>query len=155
VPEVRPGPLLNPSSVARNPRPCHNPLNPKGPVLENTFSISVCNPQRNAGFCHVHIRRWRVCVHPTITDGMGLSVRLAACLIACFQHPVHPSCLKTGRVVFSRLDQEQKFMTDSSISLASHSAKYATTTLCHLGPSQRHTGIAMLAAHAFRHGGAA
>ena len=60
-----------------------------------------------ARFFHVQNSEVRVLRAFKVSGGMGLSVRLAARLCTCFQHPVHPLLLKRRRVVCS-LTQEPK-----------------------------------------------
>ena len=72
---------------------------PKGLVLENTTTSSGCNPHREAGFCHAQIPGMvRLHSPAMVSGGMGHTARLAARLLACFQHPVHPLRLKTQTV---------------------------------------------------------
>lgn len=74
----------------------HNRGKPRGPVLENTKLEEVATPTIKRGF--VTPKFWglvRLHRSPMVTGGMGLPVRMAARLRACFQHPVHLLRLKT------------------------------------------------------------
>lgn len=44
-------------------------------------------------------------------DGMGLPARMAARLVSCFQHPVHPLLRENGKGGFQMLNQEHEAMT--------------------------------------------
>ena len=73
---------------------------PRGPVLENTFSEAVAILTEKQDF--VSSKFWglvRLHWPRMVSGGMGLPARMAARLRTCFQHPVHPLCLKTRRVV--------------------------------------------------------
>jgi hypothetical protein len=79
---------------------------PKGMVLENTFGSAVAAPTEKRGFVMskflavVRLHCGRSPIGAGFMGRMGHTARLAARLNPCFQHPVHPSRLKTWRVVF-------------------------------------------------------
>ncbi|QNN55971.1 hypothetical protein H9K76_15410 [Diaphorobacter ruginosibacter] len=75
---------------------------PSGPVLENTTSTAFATPNDMRGFVMPKISGMVRFVAPSqmFTGEMGLPARMAARLLTCFQHLVHPSCLKTCRVGF-------------------------------------------------------
>lgn len=79
---------------------CYISRKPRGPVLENTISVAVATSTDKRGF--VSSKFWglvRMYASPLmVLGGMGLPVRMAARLRTCFQHPVHPLCLKTQKV---------------------------------------------------------
>lgn len=73
---------------------------PKGPVLENTIDSEVATPTFKRSF--VMPKFWGLVRQHwprMVSGGMGLPARMAARLNPCFQHPVHPLCLKTQTVV--------------------------------------------------------
>lgn len=59
-------------------------------------------------------------------DGMSLPARMAARLVPCFQHPVHPFALENAAEWFSSLNQEPETMT-KVIPLASRRAAPTAT----------------------------
>lgn len=72
---------------------------PRGPVLENTISVAVATSTVKRGFVSSKFWALRTFAHRfMVLGGMGLPVRMAARLRTCFQHPVHPLCLKTQKV---------------------------------------------------------
>lgn len=76
---------------------CYIGGKPKGPVLENAKHAEVAAPTVKRGFVtpkFMGLVRLGTFVL-TVTGGMGLPVRMAARLRACFQHPVHLMRLKT------------------------------------------------------------
>ena len=75
---------------------------PSGPVLENTTSTAFATPNDMRGFVMPKISGMVRFVAPSqmFTGEMGLPVRMAARLLTCFQHLVHPLRLKTHRVGF-------------------------------------------------------
>ncbi len=76
----------------------YNSVKPSGPVLENTFLVAF-EPPRQCGFVTSKIVAMRAFTHPLKVSGeMGLPVRMAARLLTCFQHLVHPMRLKTQSV---------------------------------------------------------
>lgn len=76
-----------------------NRAKPKGPVLENTISVAVATSAVKRGFVSSKFWVLRTFAHRfMVSGGMGLPVRMAARLRTCFQHPVHPLCLKTQKV---------------------------------------------------------
>lgn len=69
-------------------------------MLENTKPAEVAAPTDERGFV---VPKFRGVVRqhaPMVSGGMGLPVRMAARLLACFQHPAHLLRLKTQKVVF-------------------------------------------------------
>lgn len=68
-------------------------------VLQNTFGYEVAAPTVKRGFVMPKFRG-SVQQHPPMVAGkMGLSVRLAARRIPCFEHLAHPLRFKTQTVV--------------------------------------------------------
>lgn len=67
-------------------------------VLENTFEPAVAAPTDKRG--SFTSKFWGlVRLHrPMVSGGMGLPARMAARLVPCFQHPVHPLRLNTQTV---------------------------------------------------------
>lgn len=95
-------PIATPVNAVAQSRPRRKPRCVRTPLDKRL------QPPPKAGFCHVLI--FWVCPRLdalTVSDGMGLSVRQAARLVPCFQHPVHPLRLKTWRVALS-LNQEHQ-----------------------------------------------
>lgn len=80
---------------------CYIACKPRGPVLENTIPAEVAAPTIKRGFVtSKFFGTVRSCVLLQLfKGGMGISVRTAARLLACFQHPVHLMRLKTQTVV--------------------------------------------------------
>lgn len=78
----------------------HNRAKPKGPVLQNTKHAEVAAPTYKRGF--VTPKFWGLvrlaASSRMVTGGMGISVRTAARLRACFEHPVHLLRFKTQKV---------------------------------------------------------
>jgi hypothetical protein len=78
---------------------CYIGGKPKGPMLENITGSAVAAPTVKRGFVMSELVRCWFSSIGMVTGGMGHTVRLAARLIPCFQHPAHPRSLKTARVV--------------------------------------------------------
>lgn len=81
-------------------KPCNNHGKLKSPVLENTIGYAVATSTVKRGFVTSKFCELPNFGSSMVWDGMGQSARLAARRIPCFQHPVHPPSLKTGRVGF-------------------------------------------------------
>ena len=114
----------------------HNCGKPRGTVLENTIGSEVAAPTVKRGF--VMPKFWGVVRlhHPfMVTGGMGISVRTAARLNPCFQHPVHLMRLKTQKVA-SKTRSGAKTMT--AFTLASRSAASASPITGTPDPIQLH-----------------
>lgn len=78
---------------------CYIGGKPRGPVLENTISVEVATPTVKRGFVSSKFKAvLRLARRQMVSGGMGLPARMAARLRTCFQHPVHPLCLKTQKV---------------------------------------------------------
>ncbi len=105
-------------------------------MLENTKHAEVATPTDKRGF--VTPKFWglvRLHRSPMVMGGMGLPVRMAARLRACFQHPVHLLRLKTQVVV--RLIHAG-IQTMTAITLASHKAASTLPTTGTPDPIQLH-----------------
>ena len=114
----------------------HNCGKPRGPVLENTLLVAFATPTDKRGF--VMPKFWGMVRlhHPyMVTGGMGISVRTAARLLTCFQHPVHLLRLKTWQVVSCAPVGKQ---TMNAITLASRSAASASPITGTPDPIQLH-----------------
>ena len=96
----------------------HNRAKPKGPVLENTKHAEVAPPTVKRGFVMPKLFGLVRPLAPSfmVTGGMGISVRTAARLRACFQHPVHLLRLKTQHVE-SLIHAGTKSMTTSQTAI--------------------------------------
>lgn len=81
--------------------PWHTMCKPKGPVLQNTKPAEVAAPIVKRGFVTPKFSGLVRSLASSfmVTGGMGISARTAARLLACFEHPVHPMCFKTQKVV--------------------------------------------------------
>ena len=71
----------------------------KGWCLKTPSVSGATSPKQR--FPHVLIPRLAHPCWPRFPDGMTRTVTPGARLTACFQHPVHPYCVKTSRVVYS------------------------------------------------------
>ena len=73
---------------------------PNGPVLQNTISSEVAAPTDKRGFVTPKFQAVRKIAHSLmVTGGMGISVKTAARLSSCFEHPIHLLRFKTSPVV--------------------------------------------------------
>lgn len=104
--------------------PCYIGCKSKGSVLENTQHAEVAAPTVKRGFV---MPKFFGSVRPLalslmVTGGMGISVRTAARLRACFQHPVHLLRLKTQFV-------------ESLIHAGTKSMSISQTAICTAAPS--------------------
>jgi len=81
-------------------KPCYIRVKPKGPVCRNTFGSAVAAPTDKRGFFMSEFVRHGVAHAGMVTGKMGLSARLAAPLIRCYEHLAHPSRVVTRRVAF-------------------------------------------------------
>lgn len=73
---------------------------PNGPVLQNTNEPEVATPTYKRGFVTSKILSVRAFAHRLmVSGGMGISVKTAARLVPCFEHPIHLLRFKTHRVV--------------------------------------------------------
>ena len=79
---------------------CYIGGKPKGPVFETTTKPEVATPTVKRGFVMPKflglVRLFASSL--MVTGGMGISVRTAARLRACFEHPVHLMRFKTQSV---------------------------------------------------------
>lgn len=86
--------------------PAYNGSVTKVMVLENTQKTRLHAPTEKRGFvvskflAMVRLYRGRAPSGAGFMGRMGHAVRMAARRFPCFQHPVHPPCLKTWRVGF-------------------------------------------------------
>lgn len=101
-----------------NAAPCYIVGKSRGPVLENTKHAEVATPTVKRGFV---MPKFFGLVRPLapsfmVSGGMGISVRTAARLRACFQHPVHLLRLKT-QLVESLIHAGTKSMTTSQTAI--------------------------------------
>ena len=84
----------------------HNRAKPKGPVLQNTIDSEVAAPTVKRGFVMLKFRGLaRLHRSPMVTGGMGISVRTAARLNPCFEHPVHLMRFKTQTVALCLIQE--------------------------------------------------
>ena len=97
---------------------CYIGGKPKGPVFETTTKPEVATPTVKRGFVMPKflglVRLFASSL--MVTGGMGISVRTAARLRACFQHPVHLLRLKT-QFVESLIHAGTKSMTSSKTAI--------------------------------------
>lgn len=118
------------------PASCYIGSKPRGPVLENTKHAEVATPTVKRGFVSSKFRALRTFAHRSlVTGGMGISVRTAARLRACFQHPVHLLRLKTQSVAPSI---HAGIQTMTVISQASRRAARTKPTTGTIDPIQLH-----------------
>lgn len=109
--------------------PCYIGDKSKGPVLENTKHAEVVAPTVKRGFV---MPKFYGLVRPLaplsfmVTGGMGISVRTAARLRACFQHPVHLLRLKT-QFVEPLIHAGTKSMTTSQTAICTAAPSASTT----------------------------
>lgn len=115
----------------------HNCGKPRGPVLQNTNPAEVAAPTVKRGF--VTPKFWGVvrlhCSH-VVTGGMGISVRTAARLLACFEHPVHLMRFKTQKLAF--FGSPAGIQTMTVITLASRPAALTPSITGTSDPIQLH-----------------
>lgn len=115
---------------------CYISRKPRGPVLENTISVAVATSTDKRGF--VSSKFWglvRMYASPLmVLGGMGLPVRMAARLRTCFQHPVHPLCLKTQKVgsLIPVGTQTMNAITQKAIRAATPSPTTGTVPIAHI-----------------------
>lgn len=125
-----------PSSLLKAQALGYTSRKPRGPVLQNTFESAVATSTDKRGFVTsefrglVHLHRSLM-----VTGGMGISVRTAARLIPCFEHPVHLMRFKT-QTVASLSQSGAKTMT--AITQASRCAARTLPTTGTPDPIQLH-----------------
>ena len=78
----------------------YSSLKLKSPVLQNTTGNAVATPTDKRGFVTPKFKACTPFVQPMVAGGMGFFARKAARRYPCFEHPTHPPCFKTWRVVF-------------------------------------------------------
>ncbi|MFG5777975.1 hypothetical protein ACFIQF_12950 [Comamonas sp. J-3] len=72
--------------------PLHNAGKPKGPVCRNTKPAEVAAPTYKRGFVTPKFLELMLPLASLfmVSGGMGISVKTAARLLACYEHPTHP-----------------------------------------------------------------
>ena len=107
---------------------CYIGGKPKGPVLQNAKLEEVATPTVKRGFVMPKfsglVRLFASSL--MVTGGMGISVRTAARLRACFEHPVHLMRFKTQSVVRLILEGIQTMTASTTATRASTPAQGAS-----------------------------